>query len=164
MNIFKKTLIEVAVVFAILLVLILILNYFVDEQEETVIIINAQLAGQDIVLEIADDSFSRAIGLSGREDLQENHGMIFVYEYEVEGLSFWMKDTLIPLDMLFLNKDLEIVHIFENVPICEEDPCPLYTYDGFALYVIELNAGWVGKHGVQEDDILELKALDQSDS
>jgi uncharacterized protein len=164
MNIFKKTLIEVVVVFAVLIVLLLILNYFVDEQEETIVIVNAQLAGQDIVLEVADNPFSRAIGLSKREHLQENHGMIFIYDDEVEELSFWMKDTLIPLDMLFLNKELEIVRIFENVAICEEDPCPLYTYDGLALYVIELNAGWVGKYDVKEGDILELKTPDLSDS
>ena len=163
MNIFKKTLIEVVVVVSVLVILVLIMNYFYADEEITRTI-ETRLVGQELILEVADTSYSQSIGLSGRENLGENEGMLFTYDYEVEGLTFWMKNTLIPLDILFLSKDGEILHIVENVPICEEDPCPTYTYEGSAQYVLELNAGWTEKHDAKEGDVLEVKVLDQSDS
>lgn len=163
MGILKKTFIELIVVLAVLLVIILALNYFIDE-EESLRIINAQLVEQEITLEVADNSFLQSIGLSGREYLEENHGMIFVYDEEIEELSFWMKDALISLDIIFFNSDFEVVHIIESVPICEQDPCPTYTSPKKAQYVIELNAGWVERHDLEQGDILKFKALDQSDS
>ena len=163
MNIFKKTFFELIAVLAILLVILLAVNFFVDE-EDTSRFIQASLADQEITLEVADNQILQRMGLSNREYLEENHGMIFVYEEEIEGLSFWMKDTLIPLDMIFLNSDFEVVDIIENVPICEEDECPSYTSEQVAKYVIELNAGWVEENNLEIGDFLETIVQDQSDS
>ncbi len=163
MGIFKKTLIELLVFIAIFVVIVLVLNYFVDEDED-LRIVNAKLAGQELTLEVADNSFLQNIGLSGREYLPENQGMIFVYDEEIDGLSFWMKDTLIPLDMIFLNSEFEVVYIIESVPICDEEPCPTYTSQEKAKYVIELYAGWVEAHNLEEGEVLKFKVQDQSDS
>lgn len=162
MEILKKSFFELVGVIAFVSI-VLIIIYFISGEEE-VKFLNANLVGEDIVLEVADNIYLQGIGLSGREDMPMDYGMIFVYDYELEGLTFWMKDTLIPLDMIFLNEDFEIVHIIENVPICEEDPCERYTFDGKAKYVVELNAGWVEKYDVELGDVLKLKAPGQSDS
>lgn len=152
-----------AVVFILFLILFAT-KHFYEEKEDSTHVVIANLANQEIILEVADNNFLRRLGLSGRDYMDENYGMIFVYDYEIEGLSFWMKDTLIPLDMIFLNKNFEVVHIIENVPICYEEPCSQYTYEGSAKYVLELNAGWVENHGVELGEVLELKGLDQFDS
>ncbi len=161
MNVFKKTFIELIVVLVILLLIAFVANSFVDEQEKMEIV-EASLVGQELILEIADDPFSRSVGLSGRDEMDKNHGMIFVYEYEIEGLSFWMKDTLIPLDIVFFDRNFEIVDIIEKVPICEEDPCPEYISDQKAQYVVELNAGWIKENEVEIGDVLNVIAPDQS--
>jgi uncharacterized protein len=163
MNIFKKTFFELLAFVFILIVVVLILNYFVDENAEGDFL-EASVKGKTIFLEIADNSYSQTIGLSGREYLEEDKGMIFIYEKEMEELSFWMKNTYIPLDMAFLDKDFLIVFMYENVPICEEDLCPKYPSEKKAQYVIEMNAGWFGKNDVGVGDKVEIINQDQSDS
>lgn len=163
MNVFKKSFLELVGVVVVLTIVVLVLNFFSDEQPDYREI-EAEINDVKITLEIADNSYLHSVGLSGRDSLQENHGMIFIYDDELEELSFWMKNTLIPLDIIFLNKDLEIVHIFENVPICEEDPCPQYTSEKKAQYVVELNAGWVEENGVKIGDEVKIINQDQSDS
>lgn len=106
-------------------------------------------------VEIADEKSERTKGLMYRESLDEDKGMIFVYEEEVKP-AFWMKNTLIPLDMVFMDKDSKVVDYFVNVPPCEADPCPHYIPNNNAQYVVELNAGQVGKMGLQRGDVAEL--------
>ncbi len=163
MDIFKKSFLELVGVIALVLVVSLVLYYFAKD-DVGVRVVKASLAGEDIVLEVADNTYLKNLGLSGRKEMSMDYGMIFVYETELEGLTFWMKNTLIPLDMIFFNEDFEVVHIIENVPVCEEEPCEKYTFDGNAQYVVELNSGWVEEHGVTKGDELEFKALDLSGS
>lgn len=163
MNIFKKSFLELVGVVIFLTIVLLVLNFFSNDQPDYRII-EGEINDKKITLEVADNSYLHTVGLSERDYLEENHGMIFVYDEEIESLSFWMKNTFIPLDIIFLNKNLEIVHIFENVPICEEDPCPQYISEQKAQYVVELNAGWVEKNDVQIGDVLKIIDQDQSDS
>ncbi len=148
MNILKKTFFEVLAVVGVFALLAFVLSYFASK-EQTESFFVAKLAEQEIVLEIADNEFLRTKGLSERESLGENEGMIFVFDEDTEGLSFWMKNTYIPLDIIFLNSELEVVHIIEDVPICQEDPCPAYEYEGEARFVIEMNAGWSKKNDLE---------------
>ncbi|HIH48958.1 TPA: DUF192 domain-containing protein [Candidatus Woesearchaeota archaeon] len=60
-----------------------------------------------------------------------------------------MKNTLIPLDMFFVDSKGMIITIRENVPPCRADPCPLYSSDGKILYTIETNAGYAKLHGLK---------------
>ena len=114
--------------------------------------------GTRVMVEIADTPEKRARGLMFRERLAPNEGMIFLFE-EVGLNPLWMKNTLIPLDMLWLDPDGRVVSIAESVPRCRADPCPSYVPDAEAFYVVEVNAGFVRRHGVRVGDILELRNL-----
>ena len=101
--------------------------------------------GQDSVLinnkyllvEVADSPEEREKGLMFRENLCENCGMLFVFE-EVGKHSFWMKNTLIPLDMIFIDEEGVIVDILVADP-CLEMPCKYYTPSEDVKYVLEVN-------------------------
>ena len=157
MGVFKKTFVEVLIVIVILILVAVVGGIFLDEEEikEDESLLRVRINDTELFLEVADNSFLQTIGLSGRETLQQNHGMIFVYDEEIEDLTFWMKNTFIPLDMIFLNSNLEIVYIIENVPICEKDPCATYTSQQKAQYVIEVNASWVEENNVVVGDRVE---------
>lgn len=107
-------------------------------------------------VEVADEKSERIEGLMHRESLDEDKGMIFIYEEEIKP-AFWMKNTLIPLDMVFMDEDFKVVDYFVNVPPCEADPCPHYIPNNDAQYIVELNAGEVGKMGLQRGDLGEYK-------
>ena len=97
--------------------------------------------------EIADDNDEKAKGLMFREELDENYGMFFVFDDERE-LTFWMKNTLIPLDMIFIDGNLQIADIKNAVP-CRKDPCELYKSSKPAKYVLEVNSGFSTRNNVK---------------
>lgn len=103
-------------------------------------------------VEIVSDDVSRSRGLMFREELGENSGMLFVFESE--GVyPFWMKDTLIPLDMIWINSDKEIVFIKENaVPL----DLTLINPGVMALYVLEINGGRANEIELNIGDKAEL--------
>jgi len=88
---------------------------------------------------VADNPALRAQGLMGVTALGPQEGMLFVFAEDV-GSGFWMKDTLIPLDIAFFDADGVYVDGFEMVP-CTEDPCPSYTPSGSYRYAVEAGAG-----------------------
>jgi uncharacterized membrane protein (UPF0127 family) len=98
--------------------------------------------GVTVQAELADTTQKRATGLMFRESLPVNHGMFFTF-FEEQEWSFWMKNTRIPLDIIWINKGKRIVHIERNVPICNrtDDGCPNYQPNQPAMYVLELAAG-----------------------
>lgn len=106
-----------------------------------------------VFVEVPDDIEEHMRGLMFRQHLPWNAGMLFAYNSE-ESRAFWMKNTLIPLDMIFVDDNSEIVDIIENVPPCEQDPCPLYPSEEPAQYVLEVNAGFVQQNAVQVGDRL----------
>jgi uncharacterized membrane protein (UPF0127 family) len=103
-----------------------------------------EAARTTLSVEIAAQDAERMRGLMFRKQLDETRGMIFRFE-EREDHTFWMKNTCIPLDMLFIDGDGVIVGIEENVPTLNESSyhvgCP-------SNYVLEVNAGWARRHGV----------------
>lgn len=106
--------------------------------------------------EIADDEQEQTKGLMFREKLNENEGMLFVFGDEAMQ-TFWMKNTLIPLDMIFINKDFEIVDIKNAVP-CKEEPCALYKSSKPVKYVLEVNGNFTAKNSIRiGDGILPIK-------
>ncbi|MBI2658319.1 DUF192 domain-containing protein [Candidatus Woesearchaeota archaeon] len=104
--------------------------------------------------EIADDNNERANGLMFREGLDENDGMLFVFDEE-KAQTFWMKNTLMPLDIIFINEELEIVDIKYAVP-CLQDPCPLYKSSRPATYVLEVGGNFTAKKGIDIGDKILL--------
>jgi|SRR3989344_3935547 len=117
-------------------------NIFIDNGKEWI----------GLNVDIADDENERNNGLMFREKLAENNGMLFVFDDE-EQVSFWMKNTLIPLDIIFINKNLEIVNIRAAVP-CEKDPCKIYESEKPVKFVIEVNAGFAAKNSIDVGDKL----------
>jgi uncharacterized membrane protein (UPF0127 family) len=93
--------------------------------------------------EVADDERKRAIGLMFRESLAPNHGMLFVFR-EKAGHCFWMRNTLIPLSIAFLDDDGTIVNIEDMAPRSEDSHCPKRP----VRFALEMEQGWFGKRGL----------------
>jgi uncharacterized membrane protein (UPF0127 family) len=104
-------------------------------------------------VEIADDEAELARGLMYRTALAEDRGMLFVFEGE-QRLSFWMKNTLIPLSIAFMDSEGRIVDIQDMRPL-DDDP-PSYVSAEPAQYALEVNQGFFEERGVEVGDSAEL--------
>ncbi len=114
--------------------------------------------GTKVNVEIADTPEARERGLMFRRQLAPNEGMVFVWD--APGFyPFWMKNTLIPLDIIWLDDKGRVVSIASSVPPCKADPCPTYPPRGNASYVVEVVAGFAAAHGVKEGDVLKLSGI-----
>ncbi len=113
------------------------------------------LKGQRFNVEIVDTPEKQARGLMFRDELDADAGMLFVYP-QAEPQAFWMKNTRLPLDILFFDHDARYVGAQLNVPTCRGDPCPSYPGPAPARYVLELNAGRSAALDLQPGDRLEL--------
>lgn len=109
---------------------------------------------QQIGLEVATTPEERETGLMFRKELPRNRGMLFTFDPE-QPIIMWMQNTLVPLDMIFVN-DGTIVGIDKSVPPCEEDPCPTYPSPSAVDSVIELAAGTADELGLQVGDSLSI--------
>lgn len=107
-----------------------------------------------IEAELAMDDATRMKGLMFRESMPENAGMLFTFPYS-DRHSFWMKNTLIALDLIWLNERKEIVY-FVTAPPCTKDPCDSYVPMQKARYVLELNGGFLKKHNIPLGTRLEF--------
>jgi uncharacterized membrane protein (UPF0127 family) len=106
-------------------------------------------------VELALDPAARERGLMRRTGLVEGTGMLFVFPDEDER-AFWMKDTLIPLDMLFADASGYIVSIARNVQSCAADPCPLVWSEHPAKFVLEVAGGALEALGIERGGRIEL--------
>ena len=104
-----------------------------------------------VQVEIADTEAERQTGLSGRTTLAEDAGMLFIFDQE-QPLSFWMKDTLIPLSIAYISAEGRIVDIQDMQPL-DETPHPSAEP---ALYALEVNQGFFTERGVAVGDTVEL--------
>jgi uncharacterized membrane protein (UPF0127 family) len=106
-------------------------------------------------VEIADNSASRELGLMYRKHLDEDAGMIFVFK-EPQHLSFWMKNTEIPLDMIFAAPDGRIVGLVENAhPFSEQN----LAVEGDSQYVLEVNGGFCKRHEIKAGDTMKFSGF-----
>ena len=106
-------------------------------------------------VELAQSLDERGRGLMFRESLDENSGMLFVFP-ESGKHTFWMKNTLIPLDMIWIDENKRVTHIESNVPPCMADPCQTYTPSSDSLYVLEINSGLAEKNRIINNSELVL--------
>lgn len=115
-----------------------------------------ELRGERFTVEVADTDAARQRGLMFRTELAAGHGMLFVHERE-EPQAFWMKNTRIPLDILYFDARRRLVSAALRTPPCHSgDFCPAYPSAGPALYTLELNAGEAERLGVRRGDELRL--------
>lgn len=117
---------------------------------------SVSLHGQRFSTEFAVDDASRELGLMNRTVLAADHSMLFVFPDD-EPRSFWMKNTLIPLDILYFDKEHKLVSMQLNAQPCKADPCATYPSDGSARYVLELKAGTAGRLGLKLGDPLTVE-------
>lgn len=117
---------------------------------------SVELGGKTFAVEIADTSEKQALGLMFRDSMSDDQGMVFIFPNEAPR-SFWMKNTRIPLDIMYFDKELKMVSISADTPPCKVTRCPSYPSKAPAMYVLELNAGMAKKLGVGEGDKLTLK-------
>lgn len=106
-------------------------------------------------VEVADTPAKRELGLQYRRDLPPDRGMIFLFPTESEH-SFWMKNTPLPLDMIFISKDLKIVGIVEQaVPFSTDSR----SVPAASQFVLEINGGLSKRHGIKAGDSVRFHAL-----
>ena len=117
---------------------------------------SVELAGRSFSVEIADTREKQALGLMFRDSMPADQGMLFIFPIE-SPRSFWMKNTRIPLDIIYFNKDLELVSISAGTPPCRVSSCPSYPSISPAKYVLELNAGIASELGVGVGDKLKVE-------
>ena len=109
-------------------------------------------------VEVARTVAQRARGLMFRKSMPQDQGMLFVFDDDTVR-SFWMKNTLIPLDMIFVDKDGKVVSVRENVQPCREKDssyCPTYSSVLPARYVLEINAGLAQFHHIQKGSHMDI--------
>ncbi len=121
--------------------------------QETIVIKTAT-SEIPLSIEIADEMDEQTIGLMYRTELAADAGMLFVFSEEKQRV-FWMKNTKIPLDILFVDGSGTIVDIKENFEPCVVAACEKY-YSLPALYALEVNAGFVTENGIVVGDSLLL--------
>ena len=112
----------------------------------------------EIVVEIAATSSERSNGLMHRENLAPNHGMLFIFPGYARR-QVWMKNTLISLDVLFLDKDGRISSVLPALPPCHQQPCPIYTSSYHAKFMLEVNSGYLQQHQLGVGDSMLLPEL-----
>lgn len=113
-----------------------------------------EIHDQRFSVEVANDDAARAKGLMFRHSMPDDHGMLFIHDRE-EPQAYWMKNTRIPLDILYFDEDRRLVSAQLGVPACSlGNACPPYPSTGPARYVLELNAGVARDLGVAPGDEL----------
>lgn len=135
-------------------------NEIISQQGQVLpIAAEAKMGEATIELEVAKTAQQQEIGLMYRTSLPKNRGMLFEFK-EPRYTRFWMKNTLIPLDMIFL-KDGTIKGIFLNVPPCRQDPCDSYGPATEIDRVIELAGGRAKELGLKVGDRIDIEFLDE---
>ncbi len=103
-----------------------------------------------IDIQIANTEFDRELGLMFRKNMNENQGMLFIFP-DTAVRSFWMRNTEIPLDMIFVDASKTILNIAKNTTPYSDVS---YTSAGAAKYVVEVNGGFTDRHNIKSGDVI----------
>lgn len=109
-----------------------------------------------VAVRVAETPDERSHGLMEVPELPDGAGMWFVYDEDRDG-GFWMKNTLVPLDITYVGADGRIVDVADAVP-CEADPCPTYPPDAPYRHVLEVPGGYLDRIGAEVGDVVRLVA------
>jgi uncharacterized membrane protein (UPF0127 family) len=115
--------------------------------------------GYAVHVEVAPDPETREQGLMHRDRLRDHTGMVFLFP-EKGVYPFWMKNTLIPLDIMWIDEQKRVAHVKYDVPPCKADPCPNYDPGVPARYVLEVAGGVARQHNVAAGAQLRFEGLD----
>ncbi len=111
-------------------------------------------------VELARTPAERQQWLMFRETLDEEYGMLFVFS-GAELHSFWMKNTLIPLDIVWIDDNFTVVQVVNAQP-CITDPCTIYTPQTWSTYVLEIAAGMASKNDIVKWSVMKFRNIDIS--
>ena len=111
--------------------------------------------GRVIAAEIANTSERVMYGYMYRPEVREDEGMVFVYP-EAGFHSFWMKNTLVPLDIFWLDDDFGILHMQTPAPPCKADPCPSFGPMRASRFILEARAGTAARERLKVGDRLAI--------
>jgi uncharacterized membrane protein (UPF0127 family) len=140
----KKRIIFVALLIVLLAISVSVGYYYLNEQPKPVRIM---FAGVVLTVDLATTPEEQQMGLSNRTSMPEDHGMLFVFTQEAQW-SFWMHEMDFPLDIIWFNATKQVVFIEQDLPPCTPQACPIFTPPVNAIYVLEVNAGFVKANGV----------------
>ena len=112
---------------------------------------------RSFTIEIADDPGERSRGLMFRQEMDEHHGMLFVFE-ESQPVGFWMRNTPLPLDLVFIGQDGKVRAIERGEPFSEAPIAPGEPVQ----FVLELNAGTATEAGIENGDLIRHPAISQA--
>jgi len=115
-------------------------------------------SGVTIKAEVADTPLKRSMGLMYRDHLEKNHGMLFFFG-QPQAWNFWMKNTKMALDLIWIDSKKRVTHIERNVPICtkSDDSCPQYRPNSDdAIYVLEIAGGTVDGYKIEKGSKLQF--------
>ncbi len=107
-------------------------------------------------VELARTPEEQTRGLQFRKRLGHNQGMLFIFPRSCRA-RFWMKDTWIPLDMIWMDEHRKVIHIEARVAPCQTTPCPTYGPSQPAMYVLEVNAGYAEELGIRPGYVAEFR-------
>lgn len=133
------------------------IDFIKDGELQVLDSLNNEFLSFDI--EIADDDFKTQQGLMYRNSMKASQGMLFVFDNE-QPRSFWMKNTQIPLDLIYANKDLKIVSISKNAKAYDKTSLPS-KYP--AQFVFEINAGLSDKLGIKVGQKLKWQRIEKEE-
>ncbi len=156
----------ILIAIAAIVVIYIIANYFSGNpktDEEYVFKKQGELTflnpdGQPITkinIQIANTEFDRQLGLMFRKSMEENQGMLFIFP-EARVQSFWMRNTLISLDMIFIDVNKKIITIHKNTKVMSDQS---YASTGPAKYVLEVDAGFADKNNIKVGDTIEWTSI-----
>ncbi len=126
-----------------------------SKQEYSYVTLISSRENVTFTVEIADTPWEQEQGLMHRTSLPNSHGMLFVFPTE-RNVTFWMKNTSIPLDMLFIDENFTITTLYSSVQSCLSDPCSLYPSSSPVKYVLEVNAGICEESNISVGDQMQI--------
>jgi uncharacterized membrane protein (UPF0127 family) len=126
--------------------------------KKDIVLINSNEEKFTIKAEVADSAKERARGLMNRSYLDEDEGMLFIFENEGKH-GFWMKNTLIPLDLIFIDAEGKIVDIKHNFEPCSKIFCDTYKPVEPAKYVLEVNGGFCEMNEIKISNAVLLDGI-----
>jgi uncharacterized protein len=122
--------------------------------KKSLLVIGADGKQNQFSVEMATTNQQRQLGLMNRTGLADDAGMLFVFS-KAGVVNFWMKNTLIPLDIIFINAEKKIVSIGANAQPCLVEDCPLISSKYDTLYVLEIKGGMAEQLGIKVGDRVE---------
>ncbi len=127
----------------------------IEQHKSIKITRSVSINGKEIKAEVANSPQEKSKGLMYRTSLADGTGMLFPFGTAGQ-YPFWMKNMKISIDIIWIDADLNVIDMDQNVPPCQQDNCELYTPDAAAKYVLEVPAGWAQQNGVQRNNKVQF--------